>query len=321
MSENFEDKVDIKETHGVGFNSGNIVNSTFAKTIINDTKNVSRKDEPAEFPNNLNILRTGAVKFVGRDKDIKDLHEQLQEKERVSITAVVTGMAGVGKTELALQYSLLSEKELKYPGGICWINVRERSVGEQLLSFAQTQLGLFPAEDWSLEERISFCWSNWQPPGDVLIVLDDVNKYEEIEQYLPPQKQRFKLLITTRKYWLSESFSQLRLEVLDEDSALELLEVLIGNSRLGTQIEEAKQLCEWLGYLPLGLELVGRFLKRRSEWTLERMIQELEKQALNFSVLQNPPQGEMTAQRGVAAAFELNWNELDERGEGIWVVY
>jgi tetratricopeptide (TPR) repeat protein len=39
----------------------------------------------------------------------------------------------------------------------------------------------------------------------------------------------------------------------------------------------------------------------------------LEKQALNFSVLQNP-QGEMTAQRGVAAAFELSWNELDERG-------
>jgi hypothetical protein len=44
------------------------------------------------------------------------------------------------------------------------------------------------------------------------------------------------------------------------------------------------------------------------------MIQELEKQALNFSVLQNPPQGEMTAQRGVAAAFEWSWNELDERG-------
>jgi Cdc6-like AAA superfamily ATPase len=200
MSENFEDKVDIKENYGVAVNLGNISNSTFAKTIINDTKNVSWKGEPAEFPNNLNILRTGAVKFVGRDKDIKNLHEQLQEKERVSITAVVTGMAGVGKTELALQYSLLSEKELNYPGGICWINVRERSVAEQLLSFAQTQLGLFPAEDWSLEERISFCWSNWQPPGDVLIVLDDVNKYEEIEQYLPPQKQRFKLLQDLRRY-------------------------------------------------------------------------------------------------------------------------
>ena len=69
MSENFEDKVDIKENYGVAVNLGNISNSTFAKTIINDTKNVSWKGEPAEFPNNLNILRTGAVKFVGRDKD------------------------------------------------------------------------------------------------------------------------------------------------------------------------------------------------------------------------------------------------------------
>ena len=38
MSENFEDKVDIKETHGVGFNSGNIVNSTFAESYMQITK-------------------------------------------------------------------------------------------------------------------------------------------------------------------------------------------------------------------------------------------------------------------------------------------
>ncbi|NEP81130.1 MAG: tetratricopeptide repeat protein, partial [Okeania sp. SIO3B3] len=245
--------------------------------------------------------------------DLKTLHEQLQEKERVSITAVVTGMAGVGKTELALQYALLSKKELTYPGGICWIGVRERSVVEQLLDFAETQLGLFPAEDWDLEQRLDYCWSNWQPPGDVLIILDDVNKYEEIEGYLPPQEKRFKLLITSRRYWLSESFENLRLEVLDEGAALELLVALIGESRVAEQREEAKQLCEWLGYLPLGLELVGRFLKRRTGWRLERMIQELEKLALDLPALQKPS-GEMTAERGVKAALELSWQELDERG-------
>ena len=308
MSENFEDKVDIKETHGVGVNSGNISNSTFVKTIINDTKNFPRKGEPAEFPNNLNILRTGAVKFVGRDKDIKNLHEQLQEKERVSITAVVTGMAGVGKTELALQYSLLSEKELNYPGGICWINVRERSVGEQLLSFAQTQLGLFPVEDWSLEERISFCWSNWQPPGDVLIVLDDVNKYEEIEQYLPPQKQRFKLLVTTRKKWLTQSFQRLELKVLDKDAALELLISYVGSARIQGELEEAEALCKDLGFLPLGLELVARYLERKPSLSLAKTRERL---GLEHKSLETFSQ-DMTAERGVAAAFELSWNELDE---------
>ncbi|NET25842.1 tetratricopeptide repeat protein [Okeania sp. SIO1I7] len=325
MSENTGDKkvVDINKNYGVGIgvgvNEGEIENLKIAHTINENnyfdtkTKGLPRKGEPAEFPNNLNKLRTGAVKFVGRDGDLKTLHDKLQEKERVSITAVVTGMAGVGKTELALQYALSSKKELTYPGGICWIGVREISVVQQLLEFAQTQLGLFPAEGWTLEQYLDYCWSNWQPPGDVLIILDDVDKYEEIAGYLPPQEKRFKLLITTRRYWLSESFENLRLEVLDEGAALELLAALIGESRVAEQREEAKQLCEWLGYLPLGLELVGRFLKRRSGWKLARMIRELEKQALDLPALQKRS-GEMTAERGVEAALELSWQELDESG-------
>ncbi|MDE5083511.1 MAG: NB-ARC domain-containing protein, partial [Trichodesmium sp. St18_bin1] len=282
-----------------------------------DTKPVNKDTKPVNietsYPNNLNNFRTGAVKFVGRDKDIKDLHEQLQEKERVSITAVVTGMAGVGKTELALQYSLLSEKELKYPGGICWINVREKSVGEQLLSFAKTQLGLFPPEDWSLEDRISYCLSNWQPPGDVLIVLDDVNKYEEIEQYFRQKKQRFKLLVTTRKKWLTQSFQRLELAVLDEDSALELLMSYVEHSRIEAELQEAKELCKDLGFLPLGLELIARYLERQPSLSLVEVRKTL---GLENKSLERFSQ-DMTAQRGVVAAFELSWNELDEDSKAL----
>ncbi len=250
------------------------------------------------------------MKFVGRDEDIEQLHQQLQEKERLAITAVVTGMAGVGKTELALQYALRQKEQSSYLGGICWVQVQQRNVGEQLLDFAKHQLKLTPPEDEDLQQRLGHCWSYWQPPGDVLIVLDDVREYEEIKPYLPPQERRFKVLITTRKHWLSESFEQLRLEVLEEKAALELLEALIGSSRLEAEREEAKRLCQWLGYLPLGLELVGRFLKRRSNWTLARMMQELEQQHLNLPALQEPS-GEMTASRGVEATFELTWQELD----------
>ncbi|MDY7007107.1 MAG: FxSxx-COOH system tetratricopeptide repeat protein [Cyanobacteriota bacterium] len=331
MSENTGDKININKNSvgiGAGVNEGNINNSKLPH-IINEnnqifngvfnysdtgTKGLPRKGEPAEFPNNLNKLSTGAVKFVGRDGDLKILHDQLQEKERASIAAVVTGIAGVGKTELALQYALLSKEKLTYPGGICWIGVRERSVVEQLLEFAQTQLGLFPAEDWTLEQQLDYCWSNWQPAGDVLIILDDVDKYEEIESYLPPQSQRFKLLITTRKDSLLGLLENLCLEVLDEGAALELLETLIDESRVTEQKEEAKQLCKWLGYLPLGLELVGRFLKRRPGWRLAIMIQELEKQALDLPALQKPS-GEMTATRGVETVLELSWQKLDKRGK------
>jgi tetratricopeptide (TPR) repeat protein len=271
-----------------------------------------RVDYPgAEVPHNLAKARTGAVNFVGREDAMTQLHHQLQQQERIAITAVVTGMAGVGKTELALQYALYHKKKSTYPGGICWIGVQAETVGVQLLNFAKSLLGLFPPEDLNLRGQLDYCWARWQPPGDVLLILDDVHQYEEIQDYLPPQEQRFKVLITTRQHWLAASFEQLRLPVLSESAALALLESLIGVSRLQAELEVGKGLCAWLGYLPLGLELVGRFLKRRNNWTLARMQQQLIDKGLQLSALQNAS-ADMTAQRGVEAAFEVSWDELNQ---------
>ncbi|WP_254066429.1 tetratricopeptide repeat protein [Microcystis aeruginosa] len=278
--------------------------------IINPPQ-TPQAEKPAESPNNLNRARTGAVNFVGREDAMVQMHHQLQQQERIAITAVVTGMAGVGKTELALQYALYHKKKSTYPGGICWIGVQAETVGVQLLNFAKSLLGLFPPEDLNLRGQLDYCWARWQPPGDVLLILDDVHQYEEIQDYLPPQEQRFKVLITTRQHWLAASFEQLRLPVLSESAALALLESLIGTSRLQAELEVGKGLCAWLGYLPLGLELVGRFLKRRTNWTLARMQQQLLDKGLQLSALQNPS-GDMTAQRGVEAAFEVSWDELNQ---------
>jgi hypothetical protein len=58
---------------------------------------------PVGIPQNL--PHRGAPKFVGRDRELATLHEQLQQNDRLAI-ASVQGMGGVGKTELALQYGL-----------------------------------------------------------------------------------------------------------------------------------------------------------------------------------------------------------------------
>jgi len=249
------------------------------------------------------------IKFVGRDEALSSLHAKLQERERVAI-CTIAGMGGVGKTELALQYSLYHQQRKTYTGGICWLQAGEVNIGTQIVNFARTQLDLQPPEDWKLQDQVSYCWRRWRE-GEVLIVLDDVRDYQDIESYLPPAESRFKLLITTRRQWLGESFEQLNLEVLSEAASLELLVSFVGEARIDREINEAKQLCGDLGYLPLGLELVGRYLKRKQDLSLAQMRQRL---GLEHRSLEKRS-ADMTAKRGVAAAFELSWRELDDSAQ------
>jgi hypothetical protein len=254
-----------------------------------------------------NIPRSGVVKFIDRDeKKLTGLHAQLQQNDRIAITAI-NGMQGIGKTELALQYATKHFKQGTYPGGICWLQVRKQEIAQQILNYAQAQLGLRIPEQLDLARQISYCWRNWAA-GEVLVILDDVIDYKAIESYLPPYDQRFKVLMTTHLR-LGSSFKDFPVEELDEESAIDLLKSLVTDGRIQAQIEDVKVLCKRVGYLPLGLELLGRFLSRKQDWTVSRLIEELASKSLAAGALRETELG-MTHKLGVAAALELSWQEL-----------
>ncbi|NET81364.1 MAG: tetratricopeptide repeat protein [Moorea sp. SIO1F2] len=248
---------------------------------------------------------------MGRQDQLEQLHRELQQTDKLAICAIA-GMGGVGKTELALQYALKYQEN--YPGGLCWLQVRGADLGTQLVSFARTELGLNIPDQLEFNDQVRYCWRNW-PEGTVLIVLDDVlsfgNDYKQrIEPYLPPAQSRFKVLITSRQR-PGASYRRIDLDVLSPEAALELLCTLVGKERIEKELTEAQALCEWLGYLPLGLELVGRYLDIHPSVTIAKVQKRLEKKKLAAkALLSQEEQGQMTAQLGVAAAFELSWQEL-----------
>jgi hypothetical protein len=267
---------------------------------------------PSSIPQNL--PRSGVSKFVGREEVMATLHEQLQQKERVAISAIA-GMGGVGKTELALQYAQARWQQQTYPGGVCWLRAGDSDLGNQIVSFARANLPLNPPDNLDLASQVAYCWRNWLP-GEVLLVLDDATDYKKVKPYLDLlPSSRFKVLITTRLQ-LGSSIKQLSLDVLKPRAALTLLESIIGRERLKLEPWVARKLCKWLGYLPLGLELVGRYLKRKPDLCLDEMLSRLQAKRLEQLALKKPKtEDDMTAQWGVRDAFELSWQELHEQAK------
>ncbi|OLT64649.1 MULTISPECIES: tetratricopeptide repeat protein [Moorena] len=258
------------------------------------------------------MTNRGTPHFVGRQDQLEQLHRELQQTDKLAICAIA-GMGGVGKTELALQYALKYQEN--YPGGRCWLSVRGADLGTQIVRFGRTELGLTIPDELDFNEQVRYCWRNWRE-GTVLIVLDDVPSFgkdykQRIQPYLPPAQSRFKVLVTSRQR-PGASYRRLDLDVLSPEAALELLRTLVGKERIDKEINEAEALCKWLGYLPLGLELVGRYLDLDQTLTIAKVQKRLEKQKLAAKALLCPEdQGEMTTQfAGVAAAFELSWQEL-----------
>ncbi|MBW4690277.1 MAG: TIR domain-containing protein [Lyngbya sp. HA4199-MV5] len=248
------------------------------------TASMTDRAKPIYPPNILQNLPYGSNTFVGRDAELEQIHHQLQQGSTVAISAL-SGMGGIGKTELALQYARQQCREGSYPAGLCWIRARE-DVGAQIISFVRSLLELIPPDDLELVEKVRWCWRRWRE-GAALLIFDDVQHYDDIAPFLPPQDSRFKVLLTTRSHFGSP-VQDLQLDVLSEAKALELLRSLVKDDRVDHALARAKQLCEWLGYLPLGIELVGRYLARKPDTSLETLWQRLQDKRLDAIAFKKP---------------------------------
>ncbi|WP_013321400.1 tetratricopeptide repeat protein [Gloeothece verrucosa] len=297
----------------------------------------------------------GSRHFVGRERELLEIHTQLQLEGRLAICAIA-GMGGVGKTELVTQYALQYQQD--YQGGICWLDGRGVELGTQLVNYAQVYLNVNPPDELEIGDKVRYCWRNWftspptplhlplppparggkaedsffagegsnySPPfprreggqgglGQALIIYDDVQDYHEVIPYLPPSPSQFKVLLTSRNR-PGVSIPRIELDVLSKDAAIKLLRSLVGDARIEAELEQVQELCEKLGYLPLGLELVGKYLDEHRGLTIKELIKRLKKKGLDEKALNPSDTAFMTAQRGVKAAMELSWEDLSSEAK------
>ena len=262
------------------------------------------------------IPYSGTPNFVGRREELKEIHDKLHQDNNAVAISTVSGMGGIGKTELAVKYA--REHIDDYPGGVCWLNARDANLAGEIIQFVQLQMGLevpqkdFHGNNLTLNQQVAWCWRNWQPPkGLVLLVFDDVTSLEGFGELIPPT-HRFRILLTTRLRDIDANVEEIPLDVLSPEEGLQLLINILGEKRVNKELAAAQELCKWLGYLPLGIELVGRYIKKKPpHFKLEKMQTLLQQQRLQQEAINLQQKGLSTAKRGVLAAFELSWEELN----------
>ncbi len=207
--------------------------------------------------------------FVGRDGDLVKLHARLSGPGSGPVgirPAGLTGMGGIGKTQLAVEY--VYRYQQKYPDGIFWVN------GADPLAQGLAQIGgrLRPevrAESCECQLQVAFEELNRR--RDALLVFDNLEDPAQLARPLGsegiPVNLAPRVLFTTRHRELGR-FNAIEVSVLPEEPALQLLlrhesRHAARNDPNHSERHAAKAICRLLGWLPLALELAGAFL---AEW-------------------------------------------------------
>ena len=230
--------------HGVGV-GGDVTNS-----------NIFTGDIKIEAPEatSLHQLRAPVGDFVGREKEIETLINALRRESRACITGI-SGMGGIGKTELAL---LVAERlRDDYPDAQFFINLQgtdanPRSPQDAMAICVRAFLGpeaKLPEDS----EQLSHLYRSQLSGKRVLLLLDNAANSAQVRPLLPPTGCA--VLVTSRQSVALPGMAPLTLHPFTEKEARQLLLEIAPRAE-----PAAEQICKLCGYLPLALRAAGSLL-------------------------------------------------------------
>ncbi|MEE1823834.1 BTAD domain-containing putative transcriptional regulator [Streptomyces sp. BE20] len=247
--------------------------------------------------------------MIGRHDDLRRLlgePEDGNEQGGVVTVSAILGMAGVGKTTLALHAAHLMRS--RFPGGYVHLNLGAHAGNQQPLTTEATATALLrrlgvPAATIPLdtEELFGLC-AEVLASRRAVVVLDDASSAAQIRPLLPTAPAS--LVFVTSRHRLAElpGSRPIFLDILPVDDAVALFTSVVGRERAGdrSRIVEIVDRC---GLLPLAIELAASRFKARPSWTLDHLAQRLSRKTGRLAEIRH-------GSESIARAFEVSYRSL-----------
>ena len=223
------------------------------------TPSVSQKN-PKPFPGNLppvwKVPFNQNLQFTGREELLLNLHQSLNSGNNAALTQAIAGLGGIGKTQLALEYTYRYKSDYKI---IWWLAAENPVTLESDYAELARDLGLTSGEETELSELIKKVRHHLGNRSDWLLVFDNAGDKKSITSFLPQGTSGHVVITSRNKDWQGVAKS---LTVYKWDRA-ESIDYLIKRTRIENR-EGANKLAKTLGDLPLALAQASAFIAQRS---------------------------------------------------------
>lgn len=239
--------------------------------------------------------------FTGREILLDALRGRVTSEVTAVLPHALQGLGGVGKTQLAIEYAYRFAGEYQV---VWWVPAEQNAVARPALAGLAPRLGLTVAPG-RIDDAVAGVLDalrRGEPYNRWLLIFDNADQPEMIRELLPHGPGH--VLVTSRNHRWQSVADTVEVDVFDRQESLDFLSRRVP----GITADEAGELAEALGDLPLALEQAGA-LQAETGMTVTDYLRLLGREAAKL-LAENPPSDYAVP---VAAAWSLSVSQLREQ--------
>jgi tetratricopeptide (TPR) repeat protein len=205
---------------------------------------------PGSLPPVWHVPRLHAAHFGGRDVELRAIREDFLAGSRIQ---VIYGLAGVGKTQLAVEYA---HGQSAHYDCIWTVRASDRADAAADYLALIAALGLVPPEGADKGQSIEFARHQLSRRDGWILIIDDASTLQDISGLIPPGSTGHVLITSRSPNWGAVGLPREVLPLSEQDGAAFLM-----HRTHQAAPDSANTLSRELGGLPLALEQAGAYIE------------------------------------------------------------